>query len=145
MPINNISIGHDMSVDVFDTVAGKVVSLPSITGFSAEPQTKQIQSQPLDDAPLYAELPDGWKGTIDFDRTDNRVDLFFADRESRYYKGQNLFNLTIMQTIKEQDNSVSQYRFKGVALKLAQAGQWKAQDKVSLRVDWVASKRERVV
>ena len=145
MAVNGFSIGHDVSVDIFDIVTGKQVIFPLVTGFSAEPITKQITSEPLNSSPLFAENPNGWKGTIDFDRTDNSIDAWFSGREAAYYKGQSIFNVTITETIQEKDGTVSQYRFPNVALKLTQAGQWKAADKVSLKIDWMASTRVQVI
>lgn len=145
MPNNSFSIGHDVAVDVFDNVTGRMVTFPAITGFSAEPNTKQISSEPLNGPPLYAENPNGWKGTLDFDRTDATVDVWFASREAKYYAGQSLFNVTITETIRESNGTVTQFRFPNCALKLAQAGQWKASDKVSLRIDWAGSTRTQVL
>ena len=145
MPNNGFSIGHDVSVDISDIVTGKQVVFPLVTGFSAEPKTKQIISEPLNGPPFFAENPNGWGGTIDLDRTDGSVDFWFADREARYYKGQSLFNVTIVQTVQERDGSISQFRYPNVALKLSQAGQWKASEKVSIRLDWVASTRIQVL
>ena len=145
MANNSFSIGHDISVDIFDIVSGKQVIFPLITGFSAEPQTKQISSEPLNGPPLYAENPNGWRGTIDFDRTDNSIDLWFAGREAAYFKGQSIYNCTVTQTIQEKDGSVTQFRYPNVALKYSQAGAWKASDKVSLRLDWMGSTRIQVL
>ena len=145
MANNTFSIGHDVSVDLYDSVNGKIISFPAVTGFSAEPITKGINSEPLNGPPLYAENPNGWRGTIDFDRTDKRIDEYFATREALYYQGGSLFSASITQTIRESDGSVTQYRYPGCALKYEQAGQWKAADKVSLRVSWNASQRVKVV
>ena len=145
MSVNGFSIGHDLSVDIVDIVTGKQVVFPLITGFSAEPQTKQISSEPLNGPPLYAENPNGWRGTIDFDRTDNSIDIFFAGREAAYFKGVSLFNVTITETIQEKDGTTTQFRFPNCALKYSQAGQWKASDKVSLRLDWMGSTRIQVL
>ena len=145
MPNNNFSIGHDISIDIYDSEINAMVTFPPVTGFSAEPITKQITSEPLNGPPLFAENPNGWKGTIDFDRIGSTVGKWFADREAKYFNGRNLFNVTITETIKEKDYSITQYRYTGVALKLAEAGKWKATDKVSQRIDWVASTRVPVV
>lgn len=145
MAVNGFSIGHDVSIDIYDAVTGKQVVFPLITGFSPEPQTKQISSEPLNGPPLFAENPNGWRGTIDFDRTDPSIDLWFAGREAAYFKGQSIFNVTITQTIQEKDGTVTQFRFPNVALKPSQMGQWKAADKVSIRLDFMASTRVQVV
>lgn len=145
MPVNNLSIGHDVTVTIFDTTTQSVVSFPARTGFSAEPITKTINSEPLNGPPLFAEAPNGWRGTLDFDRTDPSIDIYFANYETAYYNGNNPVNGTITQTIQEKDGSVTQFEFTGVAMKLAQAGMWKAAEKVAMRIDWNASQRERIL
>ena len=145
MPVNNLSIGHDVTVTIFDVVSQSIVSFPARTGFSAEPITKTINSEPLNGPPLFAEAPNGWKGTLDFDRTDPSIDIYFANYEATYYAGANPVSGTITQTIQEKDGSVTQFVFDGVAMKLSQAGQWKAAEKVAMRVDWNASTRRRVL
>lgn len=145
MAVNNFTIGHDVSVDIFDIVTGKQVVFPLVTGFAPDPQTVQITSKPLSGPPLYAEIPDGWKGSIEFDRTDPSIDIWFASREAAYWRGQSLFNVTITQTIQEKDGSVTQFRYPNVALKLSNSGNWKSTDKVSMKIDWMASTRVQVV
>jgi hypothetical protein len=145
MANNSFSIGHDVSLDIVDIVTGKQVVFPLVTGFAPDPITKQITSEPLNGPPLFAENPNGWKGTIDFDRTDSSIDIWFANREAAYYRGVSQFNVTITQTIQEKDGSVTQFRYPNVALKLADAGKWKASDKVSMRIDWMASTRIQVL
>ena len=146
MPLNGFSVGHDLAIDIISPLTGQLITnWPLITGFSAEPATKQITSEPLNSYPLYSELPTGWKGTIDFDRTSGVIDNFFAHLEAAYYAGQNTLTGSITQTITEQNGTVSQYQFKGVTFKYTQAGQWKAQDKVAIRLDFVAGTRIKVV
>lgn len=150
MPVNNLSIGHDVTVTIFDTATNSVVSFPARTGFSAEPITKTVNSEPLNGPPIFAEAPNGWKGTFDFDRTDNSIDVYFANYEATYYAGGNPLNGTITQTIQEKGANgapgpVTQFSFTGVAMKLAQAGDWKAAEKVKMRIDWMASQRSQVI
>ena len=145
MPNNSFSVGHDVSIDIFDTVAGKMVTFPLVTGFHAKPTTKQISSEPLNGPPITIENPNGWSGSLTLDRTDNSVDLWFADRESRYFAGQSIFNVSITQTIKEANGTVTQFRFDNVGLKLDDAGNWQASAKITMSISWVASSRRRVL
>ena len=145
MPINNLSIGHDVTVTIFDTATQSIVSFPARTGFSAEAITKTINSEPLNGPPLFAEAPNGWKGTFDFDRTDPSIDIYFANYEATYYAGGNPINGTITQTIQEKNGSVTQFVFTGVAMKVSQSGMWKAAEKVAQKIDWNASTRTQVL
>ena len=95
--------------------------------------------------PIFAEAPNGWKGQLDFDRTDPSIDIYFDNFETAYWSGGNPLSGTITQTIQEKDGSVTQFVFTGVAMKLSQAGQWKAAEKVSQKIDWSAGRRRRVL
>ena len=121
------------------------MSFPARTGFSAEPITKQINSEPLNGPPIFGEAPNGWKGTLDFDRTDPSIDIYFSNYEALYYAGGNPIAGTITQTIQEKTGAVTQFVFTGVTMKLAQAGMWKAAEKVALKIEWVASTRVQVL
>lgn len=145
MPVNNLSIGHDVTVTFFDGTTQLIVAWPARTGFSAEPITKTINSEPLNGPPLFAEAPNGWHGTMDFDRTDSTIDDYFAKNEALYFAGGNPITGTITQTIQEKNGSVTQYVFNGVAIKPSQMGAWKAAEKVAIRVDWSASNRVKVL
>jgi hypothetical protein len=145
MPVNNLSIGHDVTVTIFDFATQATVSFPARTGFTAEPMTKTINSEPLNGPPLFAEAPNGWKGTFDFDRTDASIDVYFANYEKTYYGGGNPLNGSVTETIQEKDGSVSQFEFSGVAMRLAQAGSWKSAEKVVQRIDWNASTRYQII
>lgn len=134
-----------MTVTIYDAASNSIVDFPARTGFSAEPIYKNINSEPLNGPPIFAEAPNGWKGTFDFDRTDPKIDIYFANFEAAYWAGGNPLDGSITQTIVEKDGSVTQFVYTGVAMKLTQAGQWKAAEKVTMRVEWMASTRNRVL
>lgn len=140
-----MSIGHDVSVTFFDGTTQLIVAWPARTGFSAEPITKTINSEPLNGPPLFAEAPNGWKGTIEFDRTDASIDDYFAKNEALYFNFGNPITGTITQTIAEKTGAVSQYVFIGVAIKPSQMGKWKAAEKVAIQLDWSASTRVKIL
>ena len=145
MPNNTLSLGHDVTIDIFDIASGKHIIFPNGTGFHAQPKYKTVTSTPLNGDPLQADNPDGWHGSLEFDRVDNSIDVWFADREARYWRNQSLFNVSFIQTIQEADGSVSQMRFPNASMKLSDPGSWKSSEKVTIKVDWEASTRERIV
>ena len=128
-----------------DPITGKLVTFGAITGFSAESQTKQITSEPLNGPPQFAETFNGWKGQVDLDRTSPAVDIFFQALEDNYWNGVNTLQGVITETITEKDGSLTQWKYTGVAFKYGDAGKWKAQEKVAIRIEWMASRRQRVV
>ena len=145
MPINNFSIGHDVAVDVTNPLTGKLMTLDSVTGFNAEQQTKEITSEPLNGPPQFAHAPNGWKGAVDFDRQSANADIFISQLEANYWAGINTLSGTITETITNPDQSISQFKFTGCTFKYGDAGKWKAQEKVPIRLDWTASQRVQIV
>ena len=145
MPTNNLSIGHDVAVDIFDSATNKILTFPAQTNFKADPITKQINSEPLNGPPIFAEAPNGWKGHLEFDRTDSTIDDYFASFEASYWAGGNPLAGSITQTIQEKDGSITQYNFTGVAMKLTDGGNWKAAEKVTIKIEWTASTRVKVL
>jgi hypothetical protein len=145
MPVNSFSIGHDVAVDMIDPILGTIVILDAVTGFSAESQTKQITSEPLNGPPQFAETFNGWKGQIDFDRKSHTADAFFQALEDNYWNGINTLSGTITQTITEPNGVISQWKYVGATFKFGDAGKWKAQEKVAQKIDWMASQRKRIV
>ena len=141
MPLNQMSVGRDVTVQVFDPNAGGVVSIKNITMFDAKPSTIQIKSKGIDGIVRHATEPDGWSGSFDVDRYGPNVDRLFALLESNYYAGVNIQSQTITQTIQEADGSVSQYRFTGVALVYSDAGSWSNGKQVTQKITWNASQR----
>lgn len=145
MPINDFTLGHDVTVTIFDNNTRQLVRFPAQTGWQANPIYKNLKSSPLNAPPIFAEVPDGWRGSFDFDRTDNTIDVYFANFEAAYYAGGNPLNGSITETIQEDDGLVTQFTYVSVSMRLANSGQWRASEKVAQRIDWSCSTRIRVL
>jgi len=145
MPVNNFSLGHDVQVTIYDASTQSIVQFPAQTGWQANPIYKNLKSGPLNGPPIFAEVPDGWRGSFDFDRTNNSIDIYFANFEAAYYNGGNPLDGSITETIQEADGTTTQFVYEGVSMRLANSGQWRASEKVTQRIDWSASQRKQVL
>jgi len=142
----SFNLGHDIKLDVVDSQTNRVIaSFGDFTHFSSEPITKSITHEPVSGEPEFDEVEHGWKGTLEYDRTSNEIDAFFANKEEAYFSNGARYPVTITETVYEKDGNVSQYRYTKVALKLDSAGSWKAADKVAQKVSFMASRRKKVV
>ncbi|MDT8871928.1 hypothetical protein RAA17_14350 [Komagataeibacter rhaeticus] len=66
MSTKPFNIGRDCRVVlVYD---GSRVDLPTVTGFNAQQRTHQLASNPLNDMPLFYDVPGGWGGQFTFQR-----------------------------------------------------------------------------
>jgi hypothetical protein len=142
MPVNNFTIGRDVAL-VIQTPNGQL-NVPGITDFTADPIVAELKSKPLSGIPQYGYIPDGWSISVKIDRMDATVDNFWAQFEAAYYAGGNQVGGTIFETIREQDGSVSQWRYTGVVLKLAKAGDFSGDKKVEQTLTGMASQKIRV-
>src|SRR5581483_12293473 len=121
MPTQDFNVGSDATLDIIDPVQG-LQRFRIVTSFEHDPIYKNLESIGIDGANRFAEIPAGHKLTFELDRADGSVDAYFCNVEQNYYNGSTLANVSITKTVRERNGSVSQYRFKGVAMKLAKGG-----------------------
>jgi hypothetical protein len=141
---NGFTVGRDVFIDL--TLSTGPLRLPTTTtGFDAKQETKELTSHGLDGVNRFAELPAGWKGSVEMDRSDSVIDDYFAQMEADYYAGKITNPATITETISEANGSVSQYRYIGVVFKFQEAGKKRGDDKVAQTIGWSASKRLKVL
>lgn len=148
MPIQtgfgNMTTGKDVSIDIV-LASGQTISLGNVTRFDRKPKTKAITSDGIDGVPRQGVIPGGWDLNIEVDREDNIPDVWWAEYERKYYAGETVRNVTIHETIREGDGSISQYRYEGVALSPDDMGDFQADKNVKMRFKGMASFRKRVV
>ncbi len=137
------STGKDVSADIVLS-DGQHLRLGNITAFDAKPMSKQLQSNGIDGVNKFAVIPEGWTLSFDVDRADRVVDDWWAAMEAAYYAGNTIKNCTILETIQEADGSIAQYRFEGVALNLDDAGNWRSDSFVKMKLTGRASFRRLV-
>jgi hypothetical protein len=143
MPVNGYSVGRDLTLNI-NTQTGALI-VRKITRFQSKQETRELKVMGLDGITDHAILPDCWGGDMDVERRDSVLDDYFAQLEADYYAGLNLAQSTITETIREANGKISQYRYTGVQFKLASAGEWSGADTVKQRLDWVASRRIKVL
>ena len=143
MPINSMSVGRDVTVDIVTSYG--LASFSITTSFHAKPKHTDLKSVGLDGTHREGYVPAGWDITFKLDRGDSSVDDFFAQVEDDYFNGINSLPGTIQETIINPDGTISQYRYEGVTLKLDDAGE-KAGDKlVVMTIAGFANRRKTVM
>ncbi len=144
MPINSLSVGRDVVLDIIDPSNGGILAWAAITAFQSRQQTRRLQSIGLDGTNNFAEIPQGWEVTFSLDRSSSAVDDYFATVEDGYFTGLNYLGVLVTETISEVDGSTSQYRYENLALKLADAGTKSGDNLVKMKIEGVASRRRKV-
>lgn len=138
------SVGTDASFDVYDPTVGAVVAVDGLTDFEATVITADLEWHGLNGNDAYAYTYRGWSFTANYDRLNGKLDAYFAEREARYRSGRALQTVTIVQTIREEDGSVSQYRFSKLDLKQSSSGRFNRDDKVTGTIEGRAGLREKI-
>ena len=143
MPINNLSVGRDITINLH-TSQGEL-QVTTVTSFNARPNAVEGQVEPLDGSPIPYVIPNGFSGTIEFERTDASLDDFWDDYEDAYYLGQNLRASTITETINEVDDSQSQYIYTNVFFKADDLGPWSRNGTVKQTLSFHGARRQKIL
>lgn len=139
MPINGYSVGRDFTL-VIQTATGPL-SLNKITEFKSQQDVTDTRVKRMDGITDHVRFFDGWSGSFNIERQDPNVDRFFAQLETNYYAGINEQPAQIYETIQEANGAVSQYRYDGVLMTLADAGTRAGDATVKQAINFVASRR----
>ncbi|MDE2354943.1 MAG: hypothetical protein KGL17_07970 [Betaproteobacteria bacterium] len=142
MPLNNFSIGRDVSLDIITPQGPVKFSL--ITKFKSKMDITDKKIKGLDGMTRHLRFPDGWSGEFEIDRQDSTADDYFSQIEANYYAGLNEQPGTLTETITEPNGNVTQYRYVNVLLKYDDAGEWLGDSEVKQRVSFVAAQRIKV-
>jgi hypothetical protein len=142
MPINNFSVGRDITLTVV-TSSGPL-NLNLVTGFKSKQDSQENKIKGLDGITRHVRFYDGWSGNFNIERADSTVDDYFSQLEANYYAGINELPATITETIQEPNGAVTQYRYLNVLLKLDDAGDWAGDKSVKQTISFVAAQRQKI-
>ena len=143
MPMNGFNVGRDITLNIVGW-DGAIMDFSLLTSFDRKQATHHVQVKGIDGIVRHLEIPDGWSGSLDYERQDSKIDTYFAGLEQAYYDGVNIKGATITETIVDSDGSVSQFRYTGVMFKLDDAGAAKGDDTIKEKISWSASRRLKV-
>src|SRR4051812_39444936 len=144
MTVNQFTTGKDISVQLNTSYGPLLIRATAILGFKRSPETTKLRSKGLDGVVRNAVIPDSWKGSITIDRLDQTVDNWWAQVEADYFANRGSAPGTIIERIREQDGTVTTWRFEGVCLTLDDAGDYAADKKVEQMLSFAASRRVKV-
>ena len=140
--ISSFSTGRDIQIVVIGP-HGRV-DLSHVIGFDSRQITQSVRISRLDGNHLGMEIPRGWEGSFELDRSSSEVEDFISTLEQGYFNGTPEMIGTLYQYITEPDGSTSTFQYDQVSFKLANAGQWKGDSSVRQKLDFYASRRMRV-
>lgn len=136
------SIGRDAQLVIVGP-KGRL-DLSFVSGFEAHQLTQSVRVSRLDGTQMGTELPKGWEGTFEIERSNAAVEDFIAATEQAFFDGALPATATMYHYIAEPDGSVSTYQFDGVTFRLASAGQWRGDTSVKQKLEFFATRRRRI-
>lgn len=145
MPSNGKNTGSDVSVDIITPYGAIQIDPDFIMDFHPQPVTVNQRSKGLSGKTRNQVIPDGHRGSFTVHRYDATLDNWWAQYEADYHAGVLQSNSTITETIRNADGSVSQFRYIDVTLDIEDFGRREADQPIAMRVNFNASRRERVV
>ncbi len=144
MPINGYTVGRDVVLRVI-LAGGQELAIPGLTNFKKKPDMTDQKVMRIDGNVDHLVFPGGWSGSFELDRTDPTVDDYMAQLEENYYSGVNILPGTISENITEANGAISRYQYQGVVLKPTDMGDAAGDKTVKQSVEFMASRRRKVV
>ena len=139
MPVNNFSVGRDISLTV--VTASGPLSFDLLTDFQSKQDTTKTRIKGIDGKTRWVRFFDGWSGTFKVERRGRTVDDYFSQLEAAYYAGINEQSVSITDIKAEPNGAFSQYRYYGVLLDLDDAGNWSGDATVKQSISFVCERR----
>ena len=134
------SIGRDVTITVV-APGGGVLDFGKITQFDSRQESNDHKVIGIDGITDNLRFFTGWSGSFACERRGPSLDAYFKQLEANFYAGIDEPPATILQTIVEPSGAVTQHRFERVLLKYSDAGTWKGDSSVPVKVDFMAAKR----
>lgn len=138
--VAGFNVGRDVTVNFVTN--GATLALTALTASEFHAIYDRRVHKGLDGINITLPIPAGWEGTIELDRNSSVLDAYVAGIESGYYQGQGIALASIEETIQEIDGSVSVFQYTNLTWELTEAGHWRGDDKVAMRLTVYASQRQ---
>lgn len=143
MPLNGLSSGIDHKLTFTD--ANGVQNFTIIENFTSKEDATTDKLVAMDGTVRHPKFHQGWSGSFVLERNSNFMDNYIAAQEAAYYQGLDQINLTITETITENNGTVSQYQYLQVVIYLEDAGNWSGTEIVKQSASFVASRKVQLV
>lgn len=123
---------------------GSAVTLPDVVSFTSRQGTVPIRSTPLNKQPETFEVPNGWTGTVQCQRTNANLDNLVADIEAAFWSAGTITNGDLYQYITEPDGSTTTWHYTNASIVLDAAGAWSNDTMVMQSFTFNASQKVKV-
>ena len=112
--------------------------------FTSKQKNKNLETIALDGVNRHLNIPIGWTGSFEMERTSPEIDAFFFLLEQQYQSGNTIPLTTITETITEADGSTSQFQYQGCVIEFDSTGDWKGDELITQKINFAASARQQL-
>lgn len=138
--LTDFNIGRDCELVVIAGNLGRI-DLREVEGFKSHQIVSKPRIKPLNRRPVEKHIAEGWEGEFDIARGNASCDKLVHSLESNFWAGNGLPYGTIYQYVRELDGSTTTFQFNSVSMHLSDAGDWKSDAPVKLKLSFFASER----
>ena len=142
--LSGFSIGTDLSISIIQDQSGQIIVLEGrLTSQEESADDILIKTQPIDNGglPDFQVLPDGWTGTLEWDRQNDVFSAYMAALELGRYQGGLQVTHSITSTKRNVDGSVSRSQLLRALFHQYKPGTWTKTAAVKGRVNIIAQQR----
>jgi hypothetical protein len=136
------NIGRDIGLTI--VTQGGPLTLTTITSFKSKSDDNVQKLVLLNGITDHLRFFQGWSGSFVIERASAVLDQYFALLEDNYYRGIRERYASITETIQEVNGAVSQFRYPGVILSLADAGDYSGDKSVKQTMNFVSRRRVQI-
>lgn len=117
---------------------GVPMLIPNVMSLEWRQTTDDIQHRQMNGPTLYANLPRGWEGSIEYHRGDPAVEIMFFMMHEAWLSGGDPPTGTLVCRVTGTGGGV--FTFTGVAPTLEEGGVWRGDDATRCRIRFSASR-----
>lgn len=135
------NIGHDLQISLAVTgggLTGDPVTIPNVMSIEWRQTTTDLVHMQMNGPTLYASLPKGYEGSIEYHRRDGIIEAFVSTVHEEWLSGDDPTTATIVCNV--IGTAPSTFTFTGAALTLEEGGQWRGDDVTRCRIKFQASR-----
>lgn len=135
------TIGREVTVEIVTPEGNLVIPPDAITAFTFRSNTNDLERRPLNRPRQRDRHPDGYEGSFSIDRTGPEVERWWAQVEADFNRGLRQQRGIILDSTREIDGSVTEFRFEECVFTLTEFGERTANGYISMTIEFTAEGR----
>lgn len=145
MSINNMTVGKDYTIVLFDRNTNAIIELDDVQNFSITARKNDINSSPYNAVPRFGYIPDGYEMKFELVRINSALENYQLDAAARFNSGEHQLAGFLNETVTDADGSIHKYQYINFVFWLGDLGEVTRDKTVSMRAEGMASDKIRLI